>query len=113
MLDAEGNNARRAILLHNTKLNRPIGEIECASSRSRRGYSVKGVDHNGSGHGGCETLKRRKDETSARLASIMKAQFLRRASGSKQLKRSSACWRSCPWAMLTSRGMLTLKPGRP
>jgi hypothetical protein len=73
MLDAEGNNARRAIPLHNTKFNRTIGENECASSRSRRGYSVKGVDHNGSGHGGCETLKRREHETSARLASLIKA----------------------------------------
>jgi hypothetical protein len=81
MLDAEGNNAGRAIPLHNTKSNRTIGEFESASSRSRRGHSVKGVDHNGSGHGGCETLKRRKGETSARLASFIKAQFLRGASG--------------------------------
>jgi hypothetical protein len=77
MLDAEGNNARRAIPFHNTRFNRTIGEIECANSRPRRGYSVKGVDHNGSGHGRCETLKRRKDETSTRLAALIKAHFLR------------------------------------
>jgi hypothetical protein len=76
MLDAEGNNARRAIPPHNTKFNRTISEIECASARSQHGYAVKGVDHNGSDHGGCETLKRRKDETNTRLASIIKVQFL-------------------------------------
>jgi hypothetical protein len=77
MLDAESNNARRAIPLHNTKFSPTIGEIECSSARSRRGYSVKGVDPNGSGLGGCGTLERRKDETITRLASIVKAQFLR------------------------------------
>jgi hypothetical protein len=35
MLNVEGNNARRAKPLHNTKFYRTTGEIECASSRPR------------------------------------------------------------------------------
>jgi hypothetical protein len=96
MLDAEGNNARRAVPLHNTKFNRAIGEIECASARSRRGYAVEGADHNGSGHGARETPKRRKDETKTRLASLIKVQFLRT---SEWFKAAQA--RQCVWEVMS------------